>query len=156
MMKRIIIILTVLLSGLTVVSAQNPMEELIAKYADVKGARDFVASGNMMNIARGFIKKYPVAPIADDVVELAVLKMGKAPEEVRDEFQNELTDILKGYEYYGKQDTKIGIVDVYILRNSPDTVSELIIYNPAIWSLNCLYGEFSVESLLKLDPYRYE
>lgn len=153
-MKKIIMILTVFLSGWSMMNAQNPMEELIAKYADVKGARDFVASGSMMGIARGFIRKYPVAPIADDVKELAVLKMERTAEQVRIDFQKELDQVLKSYEYYGKQETKMGIVDVYVLKTSPETVSELVIYNPSIWSLNCLYGEFSVKSLLDLDTDR--
>lgn len=154
MSKRLIMIVTVLLSGLCIMKAQNPMEELIYKYADVKGARDFVASGSMMTIARGFIRKYPVAPIADDVKEVAVLKMERAPEHMRYEFQKELEEVLQLYEYYGKQETKMGIVDVYVLKASPETVSELVIYNPEIWSLNCLYGDFSVEALLNLDSER--
>ena len=82
--------------------------------------------------------------------ELAVLKMMNVSQESKESFLNDLTDALKSYDYYGRQETKNGTVDIYVLKKTEDTVEELVIYNAGIYSLNSLYGNFTAESLLKL------
>lgn len=131
--------------------AQTPVENVISRYEDVKGARNFIATGGKMAIARSLLRKTEVAPIASEVEKLAVLKMQNAAPSVRGEFVDELDAALKKYEYYGHQATNNGEVDIYVLLSGSETVSELVIYNPAIYSLNSLYGNFSVQTLLKLD-----
>lgn len=146
------ILLTSLLSLTALIaSAQTPVEGVISHYEDVKGARNFIASGGKMVIARSLLRNTEVAPIASEVEKLAVLKMQNAAPSVKGEFVSELDAALKKYEYYGHQETKNGEVDIYVLPSGSDTVSELVIYNPAIYSLNSLYGNFSVQSLLSLD-----
>lgn len=132
-------------------SAQTPVEIVISHYEDVSGARDFIATGGKMAIARSLLRNTEVAPIASEVEKLAVLKMQNAALSVRGEFVDELKEALKKYEYYGQQDTKNGVVDIYVLQSGSDTVRELVIYNPSIFSLNSLYGTFSVQTLLQLD-----
>ena len=134
-----------------IASAQTPVEEVISHYEDVKGARNFIATGGRMAIARSLLRNTEVAPIASEVEKLAVLKMQNAAPSVRVQFVGALDAALKGYEYYGRQATKNGEVDIYVLPSGSDTVSELVIYNPDIYSLNSLYGNFSVQTLLKLD-----
>lgn len=131
--------------------AQTPVERVIEKYESVKGARYFLAKGASMRFARPILKKTPVAPIASDVDEVAVLKMEAASQYNRDMFDSDLESALKNYEYYGKHDSTNGIVDVYILKPQDDIVRELVIYNPELWSLNSLYGSFTVSSLLELN-----
>lgn len=145
--------ITVILLFVAVVAAyaQTPVEALISKYEDVQGARNFIASGARMALARGLLKKTQVAPIASDVDELAVLKMADAPEHSRDMFASDLKAALKEYDFYGRQETKNGEVDIYILRSTGDYVKELVIYNPSILSLNSLYGTFTEKQLLQLD-----
>lgn len=151
MCKRIIMPLVALFVSVSTLRAYTPVWNVILKYEDVKGARDFVLKGAGMAMARGFLKRYPVAPLADDVLELAVLKMGNASVQSRNAFLKDLDAALRSYEYYGKYDSENGTVDIYVLRSGPETVSELVIYNPAIFSLNSLLGNFQVSALLRLD-----
>lgn len=139
---------------MTVMQAQTPIEDVIMKYEDVKGARNFIASGVRMALARGLLKNTQVAPIAENVEELAILKMQDAPQHSQVMFDSDLKEALKKYEYYGTQDTKNGVVDIYYLPKAGDQVEELVIYNPSIWSLNSLYGSFTMEQLLQLDKSR--
>lgn len=129
---------------------QTPVESVIAKYKDIKGARNVAVSGGRMSLARSLLKSTPVAPIASDVKSLAVLKMDDVGEPDRSFFESELKTALEAYMYYGRQQVKKGIVDVYVMLSGQDKVSELVIYNPAIFSLNSLSGEFSVCDLMAL------
>ena len=147
---RYILLISLLSQSALIAYAQTPEETVISHYEDVKGARNFIASGGKMAIARSLLKNTDVAPIASEVEKLAVLKMQNAVPSVRGEFVGELDAALKSYEYYGRQDTRNGEVDIYVLPSGTETVSELVIYNPAIYSLNSLYGNFSVQTLLKL------
>lgn len=150
MLKKIIVVLSACLVAFSAY-AQTPVEKVIIKYEDASGARNFIAQGLKMTLARKLLKSTPVAPIASDVDELAVLKMEDAAQKVRLDFVADLDNALKSYEYYGKQQTKNGDVDIYILRCGPDSVEELVIYNSVIFSLNSLHGDFTIEELLKLD-----
>lgn len=140
--------MTFLTTGL---QAQTPVEKIVLKYEDADGARNFIAKGMSMTFARRALKSTQVAPIAPDVDELYILKMGNASQNVRQMFARDLSDALKSYEYYGKQPSKNGDVNVYIHKTGPDTVDELVIYNPAIYSLNSLYGHFTVQELMDLE-----
>ena len=131
--------------------ATTPIEKLIVRYSGVKGARDFIAVGGKMTVARSLIRATPMAAIAADVDELAVLKMENVPEGERKQFESDLHDALKGYRYHGQEQSKNGLVDVYLLMADDDEVEEVVIYNPEIFSLNSLKGLFSVKSLLSLE-----
>ena len=131
--------------------AATPIEKLIVRYSDVKGARDFIAVGGKMALARSLIRATPMAAIAGAVDELAVLKMGNVPEGERKQFESDLHDALKGYRYHGQEQSKNGLVDVYLLMADDDEVEEVVIYNPEIFSLNSLKGLFSVKSLLSIE-----
>ena len=131
-------------------SAQTPVEKIIIKYEDIKGARDLVLSGAKLSLARGLIRQTQVGSLADDVDKLAVLKMGNASQQDKTRFYDDLVVALKSYQYCGKHPSKNGPVDVYISAPSGEIVKELVIYNPAIYSLNSLYGTFTIDSLLKL------
>ena len=151
MCERVLCVLLLLTAAALAVHAQTPVEEVITKYEDVKGARCFVADGPRMVFARNLLKRTQVAPIAPDVDKLAVLKMEDAPQHSRSMFDLDLDDALKKYDHYGKHDSQNGTVDIYILHGSGDSVKELVIFNPSIWSLNSLYGNFTVHQLLELD-----
>jgi len=131
--------------------ATTPIEKLIVRYSDVKGARDFIAVGGKMAVARSLIRATPMAAIAADVDELAVLKMGNVSEGDRKQFESDLHDALKGYRYHGQEQSKDGLVDVYLLMASENLVSELVIYNPETYSLNSLRGPFPMSELLEID-----
>ena len=134
--------------------AATPIEKLIVRYSDVKGARDFIAVGGKMAVARSLIRATPMAAIAADVDELAVLKMGNVSEGDRKQFESDLHETLKGYRYHGQEQSKNGLVDVYLLMAGGDEVEEVeevVIYNPEIFSLNSLKGLFSVKSLLSIE-----
>ena len=131
--------------------ATTPIEKLIVRYSDVKGARDFLAVGGMMAMARSLIRATPMAAIAADVDELAVLKMENVPDGERKQFESDLHETLKGYRYHGQEQSKNGLVDVYLLMVGSDEVEEVVIYNPETFSLNSLKGLFSVKLLLSLE-----
>ena len=92
-----------------------------------------------------------MAAIAADVDELAVLKMGNVSEGDRKQFESDLHETLKEYRYHGQEQSKNGLVDVYLLMAGGDEVEEVVIYNPEIFSLNSLKGLFSVKSLLSIE-----
>ena len=71
------------------VFAGTPAADLVEKYKDVKGARNLVAKGTLMNMARPMLKKYNVAPIAHKVEEMSVLRMDRTSPEVRQGFHND-------------------------------------------------------------------
>jgi len=131
--------------------ATTPIEKLIVRYSGVKGARDFIAVGGKMVVARSLIRATPMAAIAGEVDELAVLKMGNVSEGERKQFESDLHDALKGYRYHGQEQSKDGLVDVYLLMASKNLVSELVIYNPETYSLNSLRGPFPMSELLEID-----
>lgn len=148
--RNVLLVVCLILSGTMPSYAQTPVEDLILKYEDVRGARSFIATGAKMLIARSLILRTPVAPIADDVQELAVLKMQNVSQTRKNAFSKDLAVALKSYEYYGKADSSNGMVDVYVIPPSGGIVTELVIYNPEIYSLNSLKGRFTVEDLLQL------
>lgn len=131
--------------------AQTPVEQVIVKYEDTEGARNFIAQGLKMKLARNLLNNTPVAPISSDVDELYVLKMQNASPNTRLSFVSDLKEALKPYEYYEVQDTKNGEVEIYVLCSGQDKVEELVIYNPGIFSLNSLHGDFTVDELLEIS-----
>jgi len=148
-MKHIIIV--ILLTLLSVdVFAGTPAEDLICSYDGVKGARNIEVKGSRIKLARPILKKYPIGPMADLVTEVEVLNMGKAAEQDRQRFLEDLSNTLSHYRYYGKSDSPNGLVDVYVHLQTEEVVDELVIFNPDSLVLNILFGDFSVEDLLKL------
>ena len=131
--------------------AQTPVEDVILNYEDAKGARSFIAQGVRMALARQLMKTTQVAPVASDVEKLYVLKMDGTDSDERSKFVHDLYGALADYRYYGQCPTKNGEVDVYYMPNGKDNVQELVVYNPATFSLNSLYGDFTYEQLIALD-----
>ena len=142
-----------LASALTALSAavQTPVEGVIEKYQNVEGVRSFIATGTRLALAKGLIRRTQVGILADDVEELAVLKMQNASQYSKVRFQHDLHDALESYEYHGTHDSRNGTVDVYVLRSKTGAVEELVIYNPAILSLNSLRGTFPEKALMELE-----
>jgi hypothetical protein len=106
-----------------------------------------------MILARRLLKSTQVAPVAQDVDELYILKMQTASQSAQEKFARDLSLALKSYEYYGKQPSKNGEVNVYIHRMAPGSsnIDELVIYNPEIYSLNSLIGQFTASQLMKME-----
>lgn len=150
-MFRSFVLSGVMLLLAAAIYAQTPVEKVIYKYEDAPGARNFIAQGVRLNLARRLMMTTQVAPIASDVDLLAILKMQGASQNVRIRFVHDLEDALKSYESYGKQPSRNGTVEVYILRDGPDTIEELVVYNPAIYSLNSFHGQFTVGELEGLE-----
>ena len=150
-MRRSFVIIIVLLAAVSNLYAQTPVEKVILDYEGAGGARSFIAQGVRMALARQLMKATQVAPVASDVDKLYVLKMEGAESDVRSEFVHNLYGALAEYRYYGQCPSKNGEVDVYYMPAGEGFVKELVIYNPAIYSLNSLYGDFTLEQLLALD-----
>lgn len=150
-MFRSFVLSGVMLLLAAAIYAQTPVEKVIYKYENAEGARNFIAQGVRLDLARRLMKTTQVAPIASDVDLLAILKMQGAPQNIRVRFVHDLDVALKSYESYGRQPSKNGEVDVYVLRSGPDTIEELVVYNPAIYSLNSFHGHFTVKELEGLE-----
>ena len=153
MFRYVSLILMLMLAAAVRLSAQSAVEKVIVKYEDTDGARYFIAQGPKMILARRLLKSTQVAPVAQDVDELYILKMQSASQSAQEKFARDLSVALKSYEYYGKQPSKNGEVDVYIHRMAPGSfnIDELVIYNPAIYSLNSFVGQFTASQLMKLE-----
>ena len=133
-------------------SAETPVEGVVNKYDDVKGAKDFIAQGGArLSIAKSILKKTPVASLSPDVDEVMVLKMGNTSEQDKTSFLKDLDNALKTYENHGRHPSENGPVDVYVKRNSAGHIIELVIYNPELYNLNVLHGNFPVDALLKIQ-----
>ena len=151
MIRYMIVSICALIFSMSGAYAQTPIEKLIDKYADVRGARDLIASGAEMRIARSLIRRTPLASIAPEVQVLEVLKMQNASRNDILMFERDLKEALETYEYYGQTEGANGMVDIYISKKSADTIDELVLYNPEIYSLNSLKGTFSVSELVSID-----
>ena len=142
----------VLLNVDFIVLAQTPVENVIFEYDDVQGARDFIAQGGpRLMIAKNFLKTTNLASLAPYADEVYVLKMGNASSGNKAAFHKNLQAALKTYEYQGIHPSKNGDVEVYVNRGSDGYISELIIYNPELYTLNVLRGSFPVDDLLKIE-----
>lgn len=148
---RRILLLFVVLTATSDLFAQTPAETLVEQYKEVKGARNLVARGAVMNMARPMLKKYNVAPIAHKVEEMSVLRMDRVSSEVRLAFLKDMKDALEQYVYAGKSDTPNGVVDAYVHQLSPEVADELVVFNPKLCAFYSLSGEFTREELLNIQ-----
>ena len=149
-MKRIVLSFVALFAIFNVF-AGTPAADLVEKYKDVKGARNLVAKGTLMNMARPMLKKYNVAPIAHKVEEMSVLRMDRTSPEVRQEFLEALNKVLGQYVYAGKSDTPNGVVDAYVHLVSPEIADELVVFNPELCAFYSLSGMFTRDELLSIQ-----
>ena len=132
--------------------AQTPVESLMSEFDDCKGVNVLVAEGGMMTIARGYIRKSPMGPLADSVDEVTILTMKRASAQTRQEFLSQLPMVLQGYMYYGKKKgMNDNIVDVYGSQIIDGVVHELIVYNQENGSLFSMRGTYPVTQLESLD-----
>ena len=149
-MKKIIIMLAVFCAAFNCL-AQTPAAELVEKYKDVKGTRNFVARGVLMKLARTMMKEYSIAPLAHKAEEVSVLRVDRVPDEVMQAFNHDLKVVLDSYMYAGKSDTNRGVVDAYVHLVTPHIADELVVYNPKIMALYSLSGTFTEEELRKIQ-----
>lgn len=151
-MKRIIIIILAVLSFNLTAFAQTPVESLISTYEDYKGVKVFVAEGAVMSIARGYIRKSPMGPLADCVDVVTIMTMKKVTDSTKQSFSQDLRRTLKSYQFYGKKEgMDKSIVEVYGSPIKNGVVHELIVFNPEKYSLFSMRGAYPVSELQKLD-----
>ena len=96
-----LILLIALALVCTSMSAQTPVQEVIFKYVGTQGTQNFIAQGFKLDLAKKLMLSTPIAPIASDVDELAILKMQGAAGNIKVRFVHDLDDALKSYESYG-------------------------------------------------------
>lgn len=130
---------------------QIELKNLVVEYSQVEGAKTITASGVKMAVMRKALKMTPVAPIASQVESVEILKMKNASAQERSKFESVLNRVLAQYTDCGQHSSPNGPVEVYVLMKDAETAQELVIYNREIFSLNILYGDFSVESLQGLQ-----
>ena len=152
-MKRFLIILSAFWALSLAAHAQTPVESLISSFDDVKGVKVFVAKGATMAVARSYIKKSPMGPLADNVEAVTLMMVKNASEPTKDSFLSRLRPMLKtSYQFYGKKAGMDGrIVEVYGSPVKNGSVGELVIYNSDQHSLFSLRGSYPVSELQALD-----
>ena len=149
-MKKIFLSIMMILC-VSALFAATPAEGLVQKYKDAKGARDLVAGKTLLRLVRPMMEDYQIAPIAHKVEQLAVVRLDKSSQEVKDRFLNDLKNTFSRYSYGGQSVTKNGTVDVYVHMISDDLADELVVYNPEIFALYSLNGSFTREELVKIQ-----
>lgn len=152
-MKRFLTLLFTFLVLTVSASAQTPAETIIGKYDGQKGVKTFVAKDALMSMARGYIRKSPMGPLADSVDEVTIMMMKRAGEQTKAAFLVDLRSVLADrYMFYGKKPGMDGrIVEVYGSPIKNGAVDELIVFNSELYSLFSLRGSYPVEELKKLD-----
>lgn len=152
-MKRFLTIISAFVSFSFTVFAQTPVESLISSFDDSKGVKVFVAKGATMSIARNYIKKSPMGPLADDVEEVTLMMMKNASEQTKEALLPKLRGVLKAsYQFYGKKAGMDGrIVEVYGSPIKRGIISELVVFNTDQYSLFSLRGSYPVAELQALD-----
>ena len=149
-MKKIIF--TVISAFVTLtLFAGTPAEDVVEKYKEMKGARNLVAKGVLIKMARPLMKDYQIAPLAHKVEELSVLRIDKAEPVIREQFLKDLQIVLDQYMYAGQSVTRNGVVDAYVHLARPDVADELRVYNPKIYALYSVSGTFTAEELMKIQ-----
>lgn len=149
-MKKIFLSILMILC-VSALFAATPAEGLVQKYKDAKGARDLVAGKTLLRLVRPMMEDYQIAPIAHKVEQLAVVRLDKSSQEVKDRFLNDLKNTFSRYSYGGQSVTKNGTVDVYVHMISDNLADELVVYNPEIFALYSLNGSFTREELEKIQ-----
>ena len=149
-MKKIFLSIMMILC-VSALFAATPAEGLVQKYKDAKGARDLVAGKTLLRLVRPMMEDYQIAPIAHKVEQLAVVRLDKSSQEVKDRFLNDLKNTFSRYSYGGQSVTKNGTVDVYVHMISDNLADELVVYNPEIFALYSLNGSFTREELEKIQ-----
>ena len=152
-MKRYLTIIIAFLAASLTLSAQTPIETLMSSYDDAHGVKVYdIKGGPMMALVRSNIKKSPMKPLADNVEEATILMMKRASDQSKAKFLSSLRATLKSYQFYGKRPGMDEyIVEVYGSPVEAGAVSELIIFNPEIYSLFSLRGSYSVAELQSLE-----
>ena len=150
-MKRILTTIISILAGASLY-AGTPAEDLMLSAMDTKGVQVIEGKGFIMKFARSAIRKTPMSPLADQVTEVTVFKMEHASPDFIQDFTQRLKDVVKSYQFYG---IKIGQGGhpVEVDGNYPDNniVREIVVFNPELYSLFSLRGEYTVDELLSLD-----
>lgn len=152
-------LLTVILSLLAAANlfAGTPAEDLMLSVMDAKGTQVIEGKGFLMKFARAAIRKTPMKPLAEQVTEVTVCKLEKAPKDLVEGFVGELREVLKGYQFYGIKPGEEGrLAEVY--GNYPENgiVTELVVFNPVLNSVFSLRGKYTVEELESLDKSNSE
>ena len=130
--------------------AVTPIQELMHSYQDARGSRHIVAQGSVMNMVRPMLKRYPIAPLAPKVEEMALIKMSKADKAVRQQFALDLTRAVESYVSTGKSQMPDGLVDTYVHLLEDGLIDELVVFNPESMILYAMKGIFTPEELQKI------
>ena len=132
-------------------SSQTPVQALITSYDSVKGIKVFEAKGATMAIARSYIRKSPMGPLADNVHVVTLMLMDKASDQTKGKFLPALRQTLTSYQFYGRKAGMDGrIVEVYGSKIKNGVVDELVIFNSDLYSLFSLRGPYPVDALQAL------
>lgn len=130
--------------------AQSPVDDLMEKCSKVSGSDYFEASGLKLYLARPALLTSPLAPVTSEVQSLAILQMGRASAQDQERFESSLAEVLRSYKTFGTHSSPNGPVKVYAIFANKDTVTELVIYNQARFTLNDIHGNFPVSALQKI------
>ena len=148
-MKRLLLLALMASVGLGAY-AQSPVEDLVDKYKKYSGTVCLDLSGLELKLARSALLASPLSSVASDVDKLIILHLSSASRSVQESFEKSLYSTLGAYNRFGVHSSSHGPVQVYAKFSGSNTVTELVIFNPTLYVLNDIHGDFSVNSLKKL------
>ena len=109
--------------------------------------------GGMISMARGYIKKSPMGPLADNVKAATIVMLRWASNQTKTEFAQAVRQTLKSYQFYGIEKGIDGkLVEVYGSPIKNEVVHEIVVFNPVNYTLISLRGSYPIAELQKLDP----
>lgn len=152
-MKRFLTIIFASLVLCINLSAQTSIQSVIKKFDSNWGVSVMDIEGGMMSMARGYIKKSPMGPLADNVKAATIVTLRWASNQTKTEFVQAIRQTLKSYQFYGTEKGIDGkLVEVYGSPIKNEVVNELVVFNPVNYSLFSLRGSYSVAELKELAP----
>lgn len=108
----------------------------------------------MASVGLGAYAQSPVEDLVDKYKKysgkLIILHLSSASRSVQESFEKSLYSTLGAYNRFGVHSSSHGPVQVYAKFSGSNTVTELVIFNPTLYVLNDIHGDFSVNSLKKL------
>ena len=152
-MKRFLTIIFASLVLCINLSAQTPIQSVVNKFDSNWGVSVMDIEGGMMSMARGYIKKSPMGPLADNVKAATIVMLRWASNQTKTEFAQAVRQTLKSYQFYGIEKGIDGkLVEVYGSPIKNEVVHEIVVFNPVNYTLISLRGSYPIAELQKLDP----
>ena len=155
-MKRFLSIFTVLMCLAFSAKAEEPAKSPAVKFLEandeVRGAKYMKIDGMMLKMARGTLKKTPVAAIIDELESLHMFSFKEGRENEEKAFVTAAEKTLKSYVKVSEINDRISRMVIYVDQPKGSTCHEMILL--ITWpstTMMVFHGDFTEESLRRMD-----